>query len=175
MKGVKQRTTALMIVAYAGVVYTLAEVVHAVRGRPWRRLERHLDGVDERLDAAESACLKAGARGFVERIGRITGWIEAAVDGVTGRMRRLRPGPLGKAALHVLTAPASILLLLGGVLLVLVSRQWLLAAAISAMPAAAIVLHVLGERAAARGVDPYQDCPLCERNRRNLARKEGPA
>jgi hypothetical protein len=83
-----RRAKALVAVAYMAPLYALAEVVHAVRGADWHRLECHLDRVDDRLTAAEAACLAGGDTGFVEWLGNTTDHWTDTVSALTARLVR---------------------------------------------------------------------------------------
>lgn len=83
-----RRVLVLVAVAYAAVLYTVAELVHAARGEDWHRLEKHLDDVDDRLTKAEDACLAAGDHGFVTWLGDASDWFTDRVCALTARFLR---------------------------------------------------------------------------------------
>jgi hypothetical protein len=61
-----KRIAAVVVVAGVVALYALAELVYALRGTAWHRLESGLDRMDDRLDAVEFACTEAGDVEFVD-------------------------------------------------------------------------------------------------------------
>ena len=82
----RRRLSALALVAYATPMYVLAEVIHAVRGTAWNRLEHRLDQVDTKLTAVEDAIARAGDQNFGERLGAATDRLLDVVGQVAGRL-----------------------------------------------------------------------------------------
>ncbi|MFF1812733.1 hypothetical protein ACFVXW_27105 [Streptomyces sp. NPDC058251] len=91
MNNLRTRTAALAVAIYLAPLYTVAELVHAVRGEEWHRIERHLDRTDDRLTVALATCLTAGDRGFVNWVADATERYTDAVCAVTARCTR-EPG-----------------------------------------------------------------------------------
>lgn len=88
MKVYKKRAAALAAFAYAAPLYMVAQLVHVVRGEQWRSLHRHLNKADDRLGAAEYACVAAGDGDFAEWLGNTADRLTAAVCAVTARLAR---------------------------------------------------------------------------------------
>ncbi|MGW1364842.1 hypothetical protein ACWCQP_46505 [Streptomyces chartreusis] len=63
---VKKRAAATAAIAHLGSMYVVAELVHAIGGQEWHRLEKHLDGLDDRADVALDACRTAGDGEFAD-------------------------------------------------------------------------------------------------------------
>ncbi|TLQ38997.1 hypothetical protein [Streptomyces marianii] len=82
------RAQTLLAIAYAMPLYTLSELVNAVRGTYWDRLDRYLDRVDDRCSDAEEACTRAGDWAFVKRVGDLTDRFTDAVCRMADRLAK---------------------------------------------------------------------------------------
>ncbi|MFK4600534.1 hypothetical protein [Streptomyces pristinaespiralis] len=76
------RVQALLVIAYAMAVYTVDELVNAVRGSYWLWLTDHGDHVFAWFYAAEEVCRRAGDHRFVE-------WADGLCDRYDGAICRL--------------------------------------------------------------------------------------
>lgn len=85
---VKKRAAAVAAMVHLGSLYAVAELVHAIRGKEWHRLENHLDGLDERADNALSACKAAGDGTFAVWLGDTATRVADVVGAVTARLAR---------------------------------------------------------------------------------------
>ncbi|MCL7370421.1 hypothetical protein [Streptomyces ardesiacus] len=85
---VKKRAAAVAAIAHLGSLYAVAELVHAIRGEEWHRLEDHLDRVDERADNALSACTAAGDGTFAAWLNDTAIRGTDVVGAVTARLAR---------------------------------------------------------------------------------------
>jgi hypothetical protein len=85
---VKKRAAAVAAIAHLGSLYAVAELVHAIRGEQWHRLENHLDHVDGRADDALAACTEAGDGDFARWLENTATRGTDAVGAVTARFAR---------------------------------------------------------------------------------------
>lgn len=85
---VKKRAAAVAVIAHLGSLYAVAELVHAIRGEEWHRLEDHLDRVDDRADHALAACTAAGDGDFATWLENTATRGTDAVGAVTARFVR---------------------------------------------------------------------------------------
>ncbi|MFK0203469.1 hypothetical protein [Streptomyces lavendulae] len=89
LRRLRLRAQLLAILVYALPLYALAELLCAVRGWRWIRLEQHLDQVDDQWVAATRVCLMTGGRDFVARAAGIGERIRDAVCWMAGRLARI--------------------------------------------------------------------------------------
>ncbi|MFJ9412506.1 hypothetical protein [Streptomyces sp. NPDC101393] len=82
------RAQALVLIAYALPLYTLAELTQAVRGQYWDRLESYIDRLDDQVQAAEERCVHAGDEPWVVRVGHVTDRVTDVVCRVAGHLAR---------------------------------------------------------------------------------------
>ncbi|MFF7954178.1 hypothetical protein [Streptomyces griseorubiginosus] len=85
---VKKRAVAVAAIAHLGSLYAVAELVHAIRGEEWHRLEVHLDRLDDRADNALAACTQAGDGAFATWLENTAMHGTDAVCAVTARFGR---------------------------------------------------------------------------------------
>ncbi|MEW1723878.1 hypothetical protein [Streptomyces sp. NPDC093109] len=88
LRRLRLRARAVALLVYAMPLYAVAELTHAVRGDYWRRLDRHLDRLDDWCSVAEEACLRAGDQAFVTRAGDLTDRYTDAVCRASDRVAR---------------------------------------------------------------------------------------